>query len=351
MDEVIATFQAKILEQANKQRAELDQLFVLLQKNINEKTSMTNEVASITLDDIYRGVSTLVDEKASLSRKYAFLGKQHRNVLSDNAWLRAQNAKLNDVLKSYLIKYQPNIPLVPIRQEGHVELQHDDQHRENGQNDDAMSIVLLDSDSDDDDGDVETSNCNRSTVQVLHPVELLLNEGPHQTSDQQQHQDQEPHSTQIIEVSEADTKLYVCSEINCNAIFTQKNRFNYHMKSHRSGASSTDQAVQKKIRSVATNRRSIKNGKTPAKTDKKSTDAGTKRGRKSVRNVKGSPLKKQPFVCNISGCGKQFPKSLSLKRHSLRHPENAKYFCSINGCDRRYGYKVDFDRHLATHNY
>lgn len=351
MEDVINAFQKSILEEVNKQRSELNKLSELIHQNIEDNANIPNAAAAdVTLADINRSVSALVEEKNCLSRKYAFLDTQYRGLIKENALLEAQNAKTDAMLKGYLIKYQPVVPLVPIQPSGPMASQSSHQNRD---------LVEYTSDSDTDDNGHNDQVATTTQASHLHQSS---HRGPNENRDSASWQEPPQSAVQIIEVSDADTQLYVCSELNCNEIFTRKSRFDYHMKGHAGAHGKSDQASRAKPRTmVLAKRKPLKGMKiTPAaekrtkkvrKQSKTGTNSASIAGNeKRNRIVPGETVDEKKFTCIIAGCGKQFATKLVLHQHVQRHPENARFFCGHNGCEKKFGFKTDFERHVRIHS-
>lgn len=374
MEDIIDTFQKSILEEVNKQRLELNKLSVLLHQNIEDNANIPNAIAPVvTLADIHRGVSALVDEKNCLSRKYAFLDTQYRSVIKENAMLEVQNTKMDAMLKGYLIKYQPAVPLVPIQVRELLASQNANQNRDmvaNDPNRKQLPVVSDDSASDSDMDDHcrngRNSKCNQvaTKTQALRPVPK---EEQHQASHSRSHQSRDsspiepPEPVQVIEVSDADTQLYVCSELECDEIFTRKSRFDYHMKGHAGAHGKYGQGNRTKLGIKVLPKRKPLNGLKSAPAAgkrikpkvRKQSRTGTKSAsivnKKRSRIVQDETGDEKEFICVIARCGKQFATKIQLQRHVQRHPENAKFCCNHKGCEKKFGFKADFKRHVLIH--
>jgi|688.fasta_scaffold495496_3 uncharacterized Zn-finger protein len=54
------------------------------------------------------------------------------------------------------------------------------------------------------------------------------------------------------------------------------------------------------------------------------------------------------YVCNISGCGKEFSDSSSLRKHQSVHGDR-QYTCPVEGCGRKFLDNSKLRRHMLVH--
>lgn len=69
------------------------------------------------------------------------------------------------------------------------------------------------------------------------------------------------------------------------------------------------------------------------------------------RNKKPKPKVKLPdqlYICNIEACNKEFPDSVSLRKHQSIHSER-QYLCPVENCGRQFLDNSKLRRHMLVH--